>query len=372
MRTSEINKNINKIMVVDPGKNTVEVMAFSNDYDLLGREYFPSKSKEKKNFYDIDSSSERQFRITYEGHNYLIGEGILGDYNFETTKNNLHHKLCVYTAIANFVTEPDENIYLVVGYPSSDFANITQKEEYIAMLSETGNVSIILNGEEKTFRIVNVAVKPEGVAMKPRVEKASKCKVRSIDIGGENINHRYYDALGNTLSSESLDGVGVNHLESFIKSKLRKFINVDVIDVESIDYLGGVASGELREVYPDDLMGYADSREFMEDAVSEFVEDKVLGGLRAKGINLSLRGDKIIFTGGGSVLLRPYLEAALENNKQNLIFSDTAYWDNCISYAIKDIGDRCKEAPGNRVENMKCAQACAGKILAVTNFSVME
>ena len=330
MRTSDVNKDFDKIVVVDPGKH--------------------------------------QYRIEYNGQKYLVGEGIISDYNFETTKNNIHHQVCVYTAIANFVTEANEKIYLIVGYPSSDFANLDQRNEYVKMLSATGKISFTLNEEEKEFEIVNVSVKPEGVAMKPRVEKIGQQKVRSVDIGGENINYRFYDEKGNTLESLSLDGAGVNHLESFLKTKLRKFINVDLIDVDYINYLGGVVTCDLKEVKDDDLMGYNNSHEFMEDAIAEFIELKVLGGLRAKGINLHLRGDKILFTGGGSVLLRPYLEDVLKNNRDNLVFSDTAYWDNCISYAIKDIGDRCKMLPGDKKVNMAVAQSAAGKILKETNF----
>ena len=367
MKVVDVNKDFDKIVVVDPGKNTVEAIAFDTDYNLLDSVYFPSKSKAKRNFYDIDSSSEHQYRVEYEGQKYIVGEGILADYNFETTKNNSHHQICVYTAIANFVEKENERIYLIVGYPSSDFANVDQRTEYVKMLSATGNVSFTFNDELKTFHIVNVSVKPEGVAMKPRVEKIGQKKVRSVDIGGENINFRFYDEKGNTLESLSLDGAGLNHLESFLKTKLRKFINVDLIDVDYIDYLGGVKTCDLKEVKDDDLMGYSNSKEFMEDAIAEFIEMHVLGGLRAKGINLHLRGDKILFSGGGSVLLRPYLEEALKNNKENLVFSDTAYWDNCISYVIKDIGDRCKLLPGDKRVNMAIAQTAAGKILKESN-----
>lgn len=368
MKVSDVNKDIDKIIVVDPGKNSVEVIAFDRDYTVLGKEYFPSKSKAKRNFYDIDSSSDHQYRVEYEGQKYLVGEGILSDYNFETTKNNIHHQICVYTAIANFVEKDDEKIYLIVGYPSSDFANVDQRNEYVKMLSATGQISFTLNEEVKNFSIVNVSVKPEGVAMKPRVEKIGKRKVKSIDIGGENINYRFYDEKGNTLESLSLDGAGVNHLESFLKTKLRKFINVDLIDVDYIDYLGGVKTCDLKEVQDSDLMGYNNSHEFMEDAITDFIEQKVLGALKSKDINLRLRGDSILFTGGGSVLLKPYLEEALKNNIENLVFSDTAYWDNCISYAIKDIGDRCKLLPGDKMANMAIAQSAAGKILKETNF----
>ena len=67
MKVTEVNKDFDKIIVVDPGKNSVEVIAFDKDYTVLGKEFFPSKSKAKRNFYDIDSSSDHQYRVEYEG-----------------------------------------------------------------------------------------------------------------------------------------------------------------------------------------------------------------------------------------------------------------------------------------------------------------
>lgn len=364
---NKLNNNVDKIIVVDPGKNTTEAFCFSPDYKLLNKMAFPSKSKKKRNFFDIDSSSENQYKIEYHGEKYIIGEGILGDYNFETTKNNLHHQLCVYTAIASMVDNND-NIHLVVGYPSSDFANQHNREDYEKLLYSSDPITFTVEEVEKTFTIVSLEVKPEGVAMKPRVEQVGNRVVKNVDIGGENINYRHYDEKGNTLASLSLDGAGVNHLESFMKTKIRKFLNIEQVDLDSIDYIAGVKAGKLVELRDGDLTSYKNSAEFVKDAVLEFVEDKVLGGLKAKGINLYQRGDKIIFTGGGSVLLKDYLAELLANNSENLIFSTTAYWDNCISYTIKDIGDRCKKMEGDKLENMKLAQQLAAKVLKETNF----
>ena len=85
-----LNLNVDKIVVVDSGKNSIKVFTFSSDYELLDISIFPSKSKKKRNFADIDSSGENQFKIEIDNEKYLIGEGIPDNYNFETTKNNLH------------------------------------------------------------------------------------------------------------------------------------------------------------------------------------------------------------------------------------------------------------------------------------------
>ena len=37
MKVSDVNKDFDKIIVVDPGKNSVEAIAFDKDYNVLGR-----------------------------------------------------------------------------------------------------------------------------------------------------------------------------------------------------------------------------------------------------------------------------------------------------------------------------------------------
>lgn len=364
-KNMNINTNIDKIIVIDSGKNTVNALCFDQNFSLIGQLAFPSITQKKRSFRDIDSSSELQFQVEYKTSKYLVGEGILSDFNFETSKNTLHHKICVDTAIAYFVGNTNEKIHLVVGYPSSDYTNPEQRQEYIDLLKEE-DVTMIVDGEEKSFSIVSIDVKPEGIAMKPRVEQVPGEEVKVIDIGGENINYRHYDEKGNTCQSESLDQLGVNHLESFIKTKLRKYVNVKDVDLNSINYLKAVSDGYIKEVRDDDISDFKNSREFMNETVGEFV-DLIIDRLAAKNVSLNRRGTKILFTGGGSVLLQPYLEETLDNSIDYLVFSKTAYWDNCISFAIKDVGDRYKKAPGDLKENMQLAQMVASKILKEAN-----
>lgn len=341
-KANQLNNNYDKIIVVDPGKNEVKTMVFDKDFTLKNYFSFPSKTEKKRNFYDIDSSGDNQYKTIYEGQNYLVGEGIRKSYNFETTKNNLHHKICVYTAIAIAVEKPNERIHLVVGYPSSDFVNIEQRTAYMNLLSSKKVVNFTVDEEEKTFEIVDVSVYPEGIAMRPRVLNAKR-PVHIVDIGGQNVNYREYDVKGNTLQSLSLDDAGVNHLENFIKTRLRKFVNADIVSIDALDIMDAIKTGKIEELDDSLLSNYSNSKEFMEDTIANFIEDSILGQLLSRGINLYQRGHLIIFVGGGSVLLKPYLEETLVNNKGNLYFSDTARWDNCISYIMKDIGDRCKK-----------------------------
>lgn len=336
-----LNSFVDKIVVVDPGKNAVKVLVFTPNYELLERYVFPSKSKKKRNFADIDGSSENQYKVEINGDKYVVGDGIQECYNFETTKNNLHHKLCVYTAIGKAVSKKNEKIYLIVGYPSSDFTNEISKDEYVELLSSDKAVEMVINKEEKKFIISSINVLPEGIALKPRMINSGKI-VHVNDIGGQNLNYRLYDAKGNTLNSFSLDKAGINHLEEFFRTQLRKFIDAEKVSVEAIDVLNAIIVGRIPELNDAYLTNYANSAEFVEDTVLTFLENNIFFQLNSKGVNLYQRGYFIIFTGGGSLLLKPYIEKLIENNQDNMYFSNTAQWDNCISYTVKDLGDRCK------------------------------
>lgn len=362
----DLKNTVDKIIIVDPGKNAVKIFAFNTNYELIKRYSFPSKTMKKRTFADIDGSSEDQYKIELDGEKFVIGDGIVNNYNFETTKNNNHHKLCIYTAIANLVKKPNERIYLILGYPSSDFTNNNQKEKYIDLIkpqSEDELIEMTVNGELKTFTIKDISVFPEGIAMRPRMNNHGK-DVHIVDIGGQNINYREYDSRGNTLSSFSLDKAGINHLEEYIKNQLRKFVRADIISVEAINILKAIEDEKIEEIdgihSPENpvLNAYSNSAEFMEDSVLTFMEQSALGQLLSKGVNLYQRGKLIIFTGGGSIILKPYLEKLLINNNGNMYFSNTAQWDNCISYVTKDLGER-----GKKHGKIKEAQILAQKAM---------
>lgn len=341
-----LNENIDKVIIVDPGKNAVKSLSFSPAYELLGNNLFPSKSERKRNFFDIDTSSKKQYKVEIPHNNvlekYVVGEGIDNNFDFDTTKNNFHHKLCIYSSVAEYVDTPNERVHLVVGYPSSDYVNPIQRKEYEELLKSSEPITMTINGEVKTFILVDVSVLPEGIAMKPRVLNPNRV-VEVIDIGGQNINYRKYDQKGNTLESFSLDKAGMNHLSDEIKSKLRKFVRADKVNLDAIDYEKAIENRKIEEVDDSLITEYSSTDEFIEDVVYTFIEKQIIGQLRSHGVDITRRGNLLIFTGGGSISLQKYIEETLVNNVGNTFFSDTAQWDNCISYAIKDIGDRCKK-----------------------------
>lgn len=336
------NNNTELTVIVDPGKNSVKVTVYDNEYNLQKKFSFPSKTMRKRNFADIDTSNENQYKVILNNEKYLVGDGVVNNYNFDITKNNFHHKLCIYTAIANSINKNGTQVRLVVGYPSSDYRNEEQLKEYRNLLTpKNGFVSMILNEEVKSFEIKEINVLPEGIALKPRMANPKKA-TQIIDLGGQNLNYRNYDVNGNTLKAFSLDHAGINHLEEYLKKELRTFIRADIIDVDAIDFLEVIKNTDIDGVKDEYVTNYNSTKEFANETILTFIENNIIGPLNTKGINLYQKGHFIIFTGGGSLLLEPYLRELLPNNEGNMYFSPTCRWDNCISYAIKDLGDRYK------------------------------
>ncbi|HDR7922601.1 ParM/StbA family protein [Bacillus cereus] len=338
-----MTKNCDRMIIVDPGKNAVKVFSVKEDGTLDKVFSFPSKTEAKRNFRGIDGSSALQFKVEINGQKYIVGEGVKRTYNFEITKNNDHHKLCVLTAIANVVEKDNEKIDLVVGYPSSDFENEKQRKEFEELLlgDKKGEISLHLNDEKKTFTISSITVKPEGMALFPRMQSKEQKNFHIIDIGGQNVNYREYDAKGNTVNSCSLDKAGINHLEQYIKTELRKVVQADEINVSELDVLQSISDGRIVEV--NNIDGYKDSAEFIEDVVCNFIEIRIIDELSGRGVSIEQKGHYIIFTGGGSLRLENYLKSLLPHNTSNMDFSKTAKWDNCISYSMRHIPEVQKD-----------------------------
>lgn len=322
-------------IIIDPGKRNVKVFDVK-DGNIRYAFNFPSITHLVPNFNGYESASEKQFRFEHSGERYLVGEVVNGDHSYETTKVNRHHQVCVYTAIARLV-EDGEIVNLVVGFPSSDFKNEETFKQYTDMLrgTEGEEIEVILNNDRKSFTIRDFAVYPEGMALYTRQTSSQKSKTSEayhvIDVGGQNVNYRLYDRNGNSSSAYSLDSAGMNYLQKELRKALRDVINGDLIDLRAIDFEEVVETGEIPNV--EQINGFDSPKDFVNYHVKQFIINNIEKEL-ADDVNLKQKGYKIIFTGGGSLRLQPYLESLYEVNKDNLIFSTHPIYDNCASYLI--------------------------------------
>lgn len=322
-------------IIIDPGKRNVKVFDVI-DGNIRYAFTFPSITHLVPTFNGYESASEKQFRFEHEGERYLVGEVVNGDHSYETTKVNRHHQVCVYTAIARLV-EDGEIINLIVGFPSSDFKNEETFNQYKQMLrgEEGEEIEVNLNNERKSFTIRDFAIYPEGMALYTRQTSSQKAKAPEayhvIDIGGQNVNYRLYDRAGNSSSAYSLDSAGMNYLKKELRKALRDVINGDSVDLRAIDFEEVVETGEIPNV--DQVNGFNSPKDFVDYHVKQFIINNIEKEL-ADDVNLKQKGYKIIFTGGGALRLKPYLEELYQVNIDNLIFSNHPIYDNCASYLI--------------------------------------
>lgn len=331
-------------IVVDPGKHEVKGMVFSKTGTVKGVFSYPSKSKKVRGFNNNETSSSKQFRLQMNNKKYLVGEGVPAEYNADITKTNEHHKLCVYASVASVVGNKEESVNLVIGSPTNDFELEENVERYKKLIrgKSDGQVEMSLNGDDKSFIINSLDVFPEGMAVLPRAMKKSPSKVHVVDIGGQNVNYRLYDDKGNTINYFSLDYAGMNKLEQKLKTELRFAMTSHAFDIDSIDWNRAITDGkvvEIENLMDDDdenvMSGYDDTEEFVRENVESFIEEEILTPLVQKGVYLQQKGHSILFTGGGSLRLENYLKEVLSNNLDNMEVSQTAKWDNCISYAMR-------------------------------------
>lgn len=351
--------------IIDAGKNKVKFMIINEKGIITHMGAFDSMSQGGfSNFNTVFAEGDYQFKVEFDGKKYLVGNEANTIFNVENTKRNDHHKLCIYTTIGYFC-ENGEEITLVTGCPTSDYAQTEEPEIFGEFLKDNSKeISININGENKCFKIKQVHVETEGMAIIPRnlLEKSVDNNQHSngfrvIDIGGQQLNYRDYDKNGNSHDSFSLDDAGINHLEQKLRREFRKATSSDKIDMKSLDFKEYMKAGYIDIPDLGELKGYEDSKDFMTNVITDFIQKNIIENLQSNGVNILGKGKKNIFTGGGSVTLEKYISAIFKNNINNIFFSKTAYWDNCFSYVFKsfleaDVKEMNREQIAEYIDNI--------------------
>jgi hypothetical protein len=343
-RDSEIASNLINISV-DMGKNELEAISFNQRGEILGSVNFDSVIKKHlKKPVNIGSSNPNRFTVGYKGKYYEIGDEIeTGTHSNDNTKLNEHHKLCLLLSIGLLVGNSDHSyINLVVGLPSSHISNPLEKDNFKKMLKdEEGKETFIeINGKIKRFTISKITEDSEGLAMIPRMKlfmnEGNKLDIAVIDIGGHNFNLRKFNCAGHVYGGErgiSEEAVGVNNLLTKLNEELLSGLEDRNRNITKSDLKRYVKNRNLDDDMKINWYSGTNS-EFVEEFVKNYIEENILNKLSAHGVKPNAKGMIYLFTGGGANLLRGYLEEMFENNKECIKFSNTAKWDNCLSFAL--------------------------------------
>lgn len=382
-----------KKIIVDPGKNTVKVLVLDELNEIKHFYAFPAKLNDIEKFV-TETPKEGQFFIKikngkkviplnkkeeprYYDKFYVLGNGAK---SVATTsdKNTPHHRLCIYTAIHQFV-EDGEEIDLIIGYPTDNYGNAQLRKNYIDGVLKAegvmnnkgdepvapGTISLEVNGVFKTFYIREVDVFQEGLGFltlkylnnQAQQEAANgKKEVKRkkptpeilqtifVDIGGYNINLHVREGSAYT-DHTSLDKVGINILHKELKSAFRSKITDGVFldRIENIDWNEAISTGKI--LGRTEIAGI-NVTEFLENTIDSFIRNKVVQEIKDRFYVDIVENEQIalVFLGGGSLRLQPYLESILADKVENntLSFSPVPLWDNVLSYAFLYFSKKAK------------------------------
>lgn len=343
----EISKKTNMVNIaVDMGKNELEALLFDNNGTILDSLNFDSVIKKLLTKpVSVGTSNPNKFKVKYKGRYYEIGDEIeKGNYSNDNSKITEHHKLCLLLAIG-LLTEEDSNfVNLLVGLPSSHIANPLEKENFERMLREEEGKEIVIevNGLEKRFVISKITPYSEGLAMVPRlkltINENNKHNIAVIDIGGHNFNLRRFNAIGYSLDEKGIseEGVGINNLLTKLHEELLSGLEDRNRSINRTDLKRFVKQRKLD----DDMVisGFENNTsEFINEFVKNYIDTYILNKLSAYGVKPGANGMIYLFTGGGSNLLKPYLIEMFMENEKCIRFSDTAKWDNCLSFMLNHL-----------------------------------
>ena len=262
--------------------------------------------------------------IFYEGSYYALSEKRIPHMWDKTIDDNFF--ILTLFAIAKeiiamgmYTDKEAVEIELLAGLPPAHYG--AQYKNFEAYFKNRGVIKF--EHEEKEFTVVikEVATYPQAFAATMHIynEISSLKKVFVIDIGGFTVDYLVLKQ-GNAILEES-DSLnrGVITLYNTIKSKVIGAFGLTLDESDMDLIISGEATG-----YGDDVIG------FIKTIVAKYVED-LFGELRERGMDL--KTGKTVFVGGGSLLLKKFIQKTvsyseprfIENIKANLEGYETLY-----------------------------------------------
>lgn len=225
-------------------------------------------------------------RINFNGETTYIE---IGEYEREFNKVNKNYLPLLFYAISNATEESDINLCLLL-----PIAQMPNKDKFINKL-KNNSFNFFINGVPKTININKVAVLPEGLVSFYSMQSKDEDTL-IIDIGSRTVN--YASFVEGKIESNFTEKIGVLDLYSSIK------------DIEN------AKGNDLIEEQIERLI--KNKRIIVESKVYlDFLKD-ILNRTKAK---VNIKDYKVVFVGGGAILLKPYIEA----NTPATIHEDSVY-----------------------------------------------
>lgn len=244
----------------------------------------------------------------YEGSSYVVGdENKTVNTNILLSKMDLSHKLPVLVAIHQSV--PDgATVELFVGLPIHSYYNTDYRKEYVAFYQKEGTVTLTVNNVEKTFTISKVTAMPESVGHVFNSPVDSLVGV--IDIGYTTIDGAVFRDCAPILDTVFSLVDGANPFKTKVRDELNKelLLNIQPYQMDEILSKGmyGAKHDEAQEIIKRCQI------EYLKKIVNEMLKHA-----------WEIQSLPIVFTGGGSILLKDIIE-----EYETFMVSDNPVFDN--------------------------------------------
>ena len=244
----------------------------------------------------------------FEGESYVVGdENKTINTNIMLSKMDMTHKLSTLTAIHQLVDNGAE-VELSVGLPIHSYYNVEYRKEYIEFYSQHEDLTLTINGIEKSFSLVKVSAKPEGVGHVFNFPTEGLIGV--IDIGYTTIDGAVFkdcSPLAETVFS-LIDGA--NPFKTTVRDNLNKELLLNIQPYQLDEILSKGLYG-AKSQQADEIINKC-KKEYLKKIVNEMLKH-----------GWEIQTLPIVFTGGGSLLLKDMIEQI-----DTFIVSDNCIFDN--------------------------------------------
>ncbi|MBP3931972.1 MAG: ParM/StbA family protein [Peptostreptococcaceae bacterium] len=261
-------------------------------YIIDGRRYVvPSKLEE-----GLSTFSEETFM--YKDVPYTIGDEA-EDYNYDFTKNNLHHKLMIYYCLAKHASY-QENYDIIIGCPLSTYFNKEEQNRYIRNIINNGDyINIMYKDIRKVFRINSITIAPESIGGYINDFSLSKKQIRGVvDIGGLNVNCGVYDKGRPVKNKMFTLNLGIHILIKNIQQAILREKEILLNEYMCKHYLNNLeeASITIKEII------IKECTKFIESIKKNLIKN-----------DWEIEQLNMVFIGGGSILLENFINASFNS-----------------------------------------------------------
>lgn len=294
-------------IAIDSGKYATKAMM-----EYKGKTYimiFRTKMQEVTDIgIDIQPNS---YKVELDGKQYLLGDMVSENRSdFNLSKETLIHKLAIYTAIVELMKKANayfHNVYLhvAVNVPINVYKNKTSKDsfkDYIENKNKT--IYLRINDNTHVFNLNDLTICFEGMGLVyANTLEYSKHSSAIVDIGGLNTTYCIFNGVQPDFNSMTVSHLGINTLKARLEQELvQKYNqNVSANDLEQI----------IKKGYFSHMGKIDEESKVIIPKIKKAHLEQILS--YAKQHDYTFNQDKIIFSGGGALLLQQEIQNSFPN-----------------------------------------------------------